>query len=313
VQIAVDATVGIAFFPKDGNDAETLLKHAEVAMHTAKQWRVATLAYSPAVDPHDPEQLGLVAALRVAAQNDELRLQYQPKVDLKTGAVVGFETLAYWQHPTRGLLPPGAFVPMAERTGAIRHISRAVLTGAIKQLAKWETLDSEFTLAVNLTAIDLLDIQLPRRLEALLRRQGVDPGRLCIELTESTVMADPERAQSVLERIASTGVRISIDDFGTGHSSLTYLKSLPAHELKIDMSFVSGMTVSRQDRMIVLATIHLAQSLGLRVVAEGVETHEVHNALRALGCDYAQGYLYGRPQPAEEAAALLSNGTREAA
>jgi len=126
-------------------------------------------------------------------------------------------------------------------------------------------------------------------------------------------MADPERAQSVLERIASTGVRISIDDFGTGHSSLTYLKSLPAHELKIDMSFVSGMTVSRQDRMIVLATIHLAQSLGLRVVAEGVETHEVHNALRALGCDYAQGFLYGRPQPAEEAASLLSNGTREAA
>ena len=313
VQIAVDATVGIAFFPKDGSNAAALLKHAEVAMHTAKQWHVATLAYSPAVDPHDPEQLGLVAALRVAAQNDELRLHYQPKVNLATGAVIGFETLAYWQHPTRGLLPPGAFVPMAERTGAIRHISRAVLSGAIRQLAEWDTLDGEFTLAVNLTAIDLLDIQLPRRLEALLRRQGVDPSRLCIELTESTVMADPERAQSVLERIASTGVRISIDDFGTGHSSLTYLKSLPAHELKIDMSFVSGMTVSRQDRMIVLATIHLAQSLGLRVVAEGVETHEVHNALRALGCDYAQGFLYGRPQPAEEAASLLSNGTREAA
>jgi diguanylate cyclase (GGDEF)-like protein len=297
LQVALEGTVGIAFFAKDGSDAETLLKHAEVAVHTAKQWRVAGLSYSPAVDPHDPEQLGLVAELRDAARKGELRLHYQPKVDLASGAVVGFEALAYWQHPTRGLLPPGAFVPIAERTGAIRHISRAVLAGAIKQLREWDTVDPNSTVSVNLTAIDLLDVQLPRRLRTLLKRNKVEPRRLCVELTESTVMADPERAQAVLERIAATGVRISIDDFGTGHSSLAYLKSLPAHELKIDKSFISGLMVSRQDRMIVHATIHLAHSLGLQVVAEGVETQEVHNTLRTLGCNHAQGYLYSRPLP----------------
>jgi diguanylate cyclase (GGDEF)-like protein len=313
VQVAVDGTVGMAFFPQDGADAEALLKHAEVAVHTAKQWRVGSLAYSPAVDPHDPEQLGLVAALRDAARNGQVRLHYQPKVDLASGAIVGFEVLAYWQHPTRGLLPPGAFVPMAERTGAIRHISRAVLTGAVEQLREWQTVDPDLTVAVNLTAIDLLDVQLARRLQSLLRSHGVEPRRLCLELTESTVMADPERAQAVLERIAATGIRISIDDFGTGHSSLAYLKSLPAHELKIDKSFVSGLMVSRQDRMIVHATIHLAQSLGLQVVAEGVETQEVHNTLRSLGCDRAQGYLYGRPLPADEAESLIRPETLEAA
>jgi diguanylate cyclase (GGDEF)-like protein len=313
VQIAVDATVGIAYFPGDGESAEALLKHAEIALHTAKEWKVPSLSYSPAVDPHDPEQLGLVAALKTAAKEGEIRLHYQPKVSLRTGEVVGYEALAHWQHPTRGLLPPGAFVPAAERTGVIRHISRVVLADAVAQLASFRELGSDRTISVNLTAIDLLDLKLPRRLEALFRRHGVDPGRLCIELTESTVMADPERAQSTLERIAATGVRISIDDFGTGHSSLAYLKSLPANELKIDRGFVSDMTISRQDRLIVLATIKLAQSLGLRVVAEGVETEDIHNALLAIGCDYAQGYLYGRPQPAEDVSRSLTTSTQAAA
>lgn len=313
VQIAVDATVGIAYFPSDGDSAQALLKHAEVALHTAKEWKVPSLSYSPAVDPNDPEQLGLVAALKTAAQEGEIRLHYQPKVGLSTGDVVGFEALAYWQHPTRGLLPPGAFVPAAERTGVIRHISRVVLERAVEHLAIFKEQGRTQTIAVNLTAIDLLDLNLARRLEALLRRHRVDPGRLCIELTESTVMADPERAQSTLERIAATGVRVSIDDFGTGHSSLAYLKTLPAAELKIDRSFVSDMTISRQDRMIVLATVKLAQSLGLRVVAEGVESMDIHKALVALGCDYGQGYLYGRPRPAEEVLEPPAVDTPEAA
>jgi EAL domain-containing protein (putative c-di-GMP-specific phosphodiesterase class I) len=305
--------VGIAHFPTDGNSAHALLQHSEIALHTAKEWKVPSLAYSPAVDPNDPEQLGLISALKTAAQTGEIHLHYQPKVSLGTGEVVGFEALAYWQHPTRGLLPPGAFVPAAERTGVIRHISRVVLEGAVEHLATLKERGMAHTVAVNLTAIDLLDLNLPRRLEALLRRNRVDPGRLCIELTESTVMADPERAQSTLERIAATGVRISIDDFGTGHSSLAYLKTLPAAELKIDREFVSNMTISRQDRMIVLATIKLAQSLGLRVVAEGVESVEIHNALVAIGCDYGQGYLYGRPRPAEEILEAPGSGAQEAA
>jgi diguanylate cyclase (GGDEF)-like protein len=313
VQIAVDATVGIAYFPVDGDTADALLKHAEIALHTAKEWRVPTLSYSPAVDPHDPEQLGLVAALKTAAKNGEIRLHYQPKVSLRTGEVVGYEALAHWHHPTRGLLPPGAFVPAAERAGIIRHISDVVLAGAVEQLAAFREHGSDLTVSVNLTAIDLLDLKLPRRLSTLLRRHDVDPSRLTIELTESTVMADPERAQSTLERISSSGVRISIDDFGTGHSSLAYLKCLPAVELKIDRGFVSDMTISRQDRMIVLATIKLAQSLGLRVVAEGVETREIHKALLDVGCDYGQGYLYGRPQPGEELLDALSAQARDAA
>lgn len=310
---AVDSTVGIAFFPKDGGDAETLVKHADVATHTAKEWHVGVLAYSPAVDPHDPDQLELVGELREAAERGELRLHYQPKIDLTTNTIAGYEALAYWEHPTRGLLPPGAFIPMAERTGAIRHVTRAVLAEAVKQLKEWDSLDARFTVAVNLSAVDLLDPKLPRQLKALLRKYGVDPGRLCIEVTERTVMAAPDRARSILNRIVVAGIQVSIDDFGTGHSSLAHLKNLPAHEVKIDRSFISDMTVSTHDRMIVLAAIQLGHSLGLRIVAEGVETKAVHDALVEQGCDQAQGYLYGSPEPAEAVTSMLSSGGLEAA
>ena len=311
IQLAVDTTVGIAFFPADGDDAHTLVKHAEIATYTAKEWRSGVLGYSPAVDPHDPEQLKLTAALREAAEQGQLRLHYQPKIDLASGSIAGFEALAYWDHPIRGLLPPGAFIPVAERTGAIRHVTRAVLRAAVEQLQKWS--DTELTVAVNLTAIDLLDADLSKRMKSLLREHRVDPSRLCIELTESTVMADPERAQSVLAQLAAAGVRLSIDDFGTGHSSLAYLKDLPVHEVKIDRSFISDMSVSRNNRMIAKATIQLVHSLGLQVVAEGVEDPEVHSELRGLGCDYAQGYLYGRPQSLESVEVLLAANDQQAA
>jgi diguanylate cyclase (GGDEF)-like protein len=311
LQLAVDATVGVAFHPVDGRDAHTLVKHAEVATYTAKEWRSGVLGYSPAVDPHDPEQLKLTAALREAADEGQIRLRYQPKIDLTTNAVAGFEALAYWEHPTRGLLPPGAFIPIAERTGAVRHVTRAVLRAAVEQLRNWS--DTELTVAVNLTAIDLLDADLFERITSLLDEHGVRPGRLCVELTESTVMADPERAQAILAAIADAGVRVSIDDFGTGHSSLAYLKDLPVQEVKIDRSFIADMSVSRNNRMIAKATIQLVHSLGLQVVAEGVEDANVHSELRGLGCDYAQGYLYGKPQPLEVVEQLLAGDAREAA
>jgi EAL domain-containing protein (putative c-di-GMP-specific phosphodiesterase class I) len=282
-----------------------------VATYTAKEWRSGVLGYSPAVDPHDPEQLKLTASLRAAAEDGQIRLHYQPKIDLATGAIAGFEALAHWNHPTRGLLPPGAFIPVAERTGAIRHVTRAVLQSAIEQLRDWS--DTDVTIAANLTAIDLLDADLSSRLTSLLDEHRVSPNRLCIELTESTVMADPERARSILADIAGAGIRISIDDFGTGHSSLAYLKDLPVHEVKIDRSFIADMSVSRNNRMIAKATIQLVHSLGLQVVAEGVEDAEVHSELRGLGCDYAQGYFYGRPQPLEAVEQLLTDGVRQAA
>jgi len=311
MQLALDGTVGFAVFPVDGADAESLLKHAEIATYTAKEWRVGVLGYSPAIDPHDPEQLQLTAALREAISTGQLQLRYQPKIDLATNEVAGFEALAYWEHPTRGVLPPGAFIPVAERTGAIRHVTEYVLAGSIAQLRKWE--GEDLTIAVNVTAMDLLDVELPERLAALLGDAGVEPRRLCLELTESMVIADAERAQSVLARIAATGVRVSIDDFGTGHSSLAYLKDLAVDEVKIDRSFISDMTVTRQNRMIVRAMLQLAHSLGLDVVAEGVEDLEVHHELRALGCDTAQGYLYGAPQPLSAIPELLSSWNRIAA
>lgn len=311
VPLVLDATVGVSFSPADGKDAETLVKRAEIAAQTAKEWHRGVLGYSPAVDPHDPEQLKLAAALRSAAQAGQVRPQFQPKVDLVSNTVYGFEALAYWDHPIRGLLPPGAFIPVAERTGAIRHVTRAVLTHAVEQLAEWSATD--VSVSVNLTAIDLLDTQFARDLKRLLEKHGVDPVRLCLELTESTVMADPERARRILDRIVATGARVSIDDFGTGHSSLAYLKELPVHEVKIDRSFIADMALSRSNRMIVKATVQLAQSLGLQVVAEGVENAETHSALRGLGCDYGQGYFYGKALPADEVAALLARPNVEAA
>ena len=311
IQLAVDTTVGLAFYPADGKDAHTLVKHAEIATYTAKEWRSGVLGYSPAVDPHDPEQLKLTAAIREAADKGQLQLHYQPKIDLASGSIAGFEALAYWAHPTRGLLPPGAFIPVAERTGAIRHVTRAVLQAAVEQLEKWS--EMELTIAVNLTAIDLLDADLTTRVRRLLRQHLVEPSRLCIELTESTVMADPERARSILAELAEAGVRVSIDDFGTGHSSLAYLKDLPLSEVKIDRSFISDMAVSRDNLMITKATIQLVHSLGLLVVAEGVEDAEVHDELRGLGCDYAQGFLYGRPQPLRAVEQMLAADDQEAA
>ncbi|HET9461360.1 MAG TPA: GGDEF domain-containing phosphodiesterase, partial [Gaiellaceae bacterium] len=309
--LALDASVGIAFYPVDGKDAHTLVKHAEVATYTAKEWHRGVLGYSPAVDPHDPEQLKLATALREAADDGQIQPHYQPKIDLATNAIAGFEALAYWNHPTRGLLPPGAFIPIAERTGAVRHVTRAVLRAAVEQLRDWS--DTDLTVAVNLTAIDLLDADLLGRITGLLDECGVEPERLCVELTESTVMADPERARSILAGIADAGVRVSIDDFGTGHSSLAYLKDLPVNEVKIDRSFIADMSVSRNNRMIAKATIQLVHSLGLQVVAEGVEDPEVHSELRGLGCDYAQGYYYGKPQPLAAVEELLAGEALEAA
>jgi diguanylate cyclase (GGDEF)-like protein len=311
--LTTECTIGIAVYPEDGQDTETLLRHAEVATYTAKERRAEVLRYQRADDPHDPVRLALVNELRGIGERGELELHYQPKVDLATGLVVGYEALAYWQHPSRGLLPPGMFVPIAERSGGIRHLTRAALGAALLQLREWSTLRPSLTVAVNLSAIDLLDPELPDMIRDLLRSAGVDARRLCIELTESAVIADPERARSVLDHIAATGAAISVDDFGTGHSSFAYLKHLPVTELKVDRSFVAGIAGSAHDRAIVEAAIHLGHSFGLEVVAEGVETRESHELLRSLGCDRAQGYLYGRPQPTEVVTALLTSGDLEAA
>jgi EAL domain-containing protein (putative c-di-GMP-specific phosphodiesterase class I) len=210
-------------------------------------------------------------------------------------------------------LPPGAFIPVAERTGAIRHLSRAVFELALRQLKDWERFDADLHVSVNLTAFDLLDRELPEHLAALTKKHEVDPRSICIEITESTVMADVDRSRSVLERLRAVGFRLSVDDFGTGYSSLAYLKNLPMHEVKIDRSLVSGIASGSQDRTIVRATIEMAHSLGLQVVAEGVETSAEESLLQQFRCDYAQGFLYARALPVAEIEEQLESWGRAAA
>jgi EAL domain-containing protein (putative c-di-GMP-specific phosphodiesterase class I) len=227
-------------------------------------------------------------------------VHYQPKVALATGALVGVEALVRWQHPTRGLLSPDQFVPLAERTGAVADLTRWVVNAALAQHRAWRDEGVDLPIAVNLAAANIVDLNLPGAIAALLEQHGVSGDRLACEISEHTVMADPVRAADVLAGLRALGVRLSLDDFGTGHSSLSYLKRLPLDEVKIDRSFVSGMTEDENDAVIVRSTIDLARNLGLCVVAEGVESAEIMVELERLRCDIAQGFHLSRPLPARE-------------
>jgi EAL domain-containing protein (putative c-di-GMP-specific phosphodiesterase class I) len=269
-------------------------------MYDAKRSRTSIETYSTERDPYSAERLQLLGELRAAISAGELVLHYQPKVDVGTSRVVGVEALLRWQHPVHGLLPPAEFVPLAERTGAIGELTRWVLDNALAQARAWRDAGIEMTMAVNLAAPNIADATLPDVVAALLEQHGVPGDQLECEISEHTVMADPRRALSVLERLRALGVRLSLDDFGTGHSSLSYLKRLPLDEVKIDRSFVMGMTEDDNDAAIVRTTIDLARNLGLEVVAEGVETAAILRDLGDLSCDIAQGFFLSRPLPASE-------------
>jgi diguanylate cyclase (GGDEF)-like protein len=300
VAIELGASIGIALQPDHGEDVSTLLRHADVAMYEAKRSGSHIETYSTERDPYSAERLKLLGELRHALDHDELVLHFQPKVALSSGSVIGVEALVRWQHPERGLLGPHEFLGLAERTGLIGDITRWVLDAATRQCATWRRSGIELPVAVNLAAANIVDTTLPESVAHILQRWEV-PGRLLeCEISEDTVMGDPRRAGDVLERLRELGVRLSLDDFGTGHSSLSYLKRLPLDEVKIDRSFVIGMADDPSDAAIVRSTIDLARHLGLEVVAEGVETTEVLDVLAALQCDVAQGFLLSRPLPAAE-------------
>ncbi|MDH3210518.1 MAG: EAL domain-containing protein, partial [Burkholderiaceae bacterium] len=295
--VDVGAGAGVASFPKDGDDADTLLGRAEVAMYAAKSKQSGVVVYDPTLDSSSQHSLSLLTELRTAVDNEQLRLFLQPKIALDSGRVVGAEALVRWQHPQRGMVQPMQFIPFAEQTGFIR-----VLTGwMIEQCSsrsrtlRAQGLDLKF--AINLSTRDLLDQDLPARLERLLACDAMDPRLLCMEITESAIMDDPQRAMRTLRQLHDMGLRLSIDDFGTGYSSLAYLKLLPIHELKIDKSFVMAMERDRADLKIVRSTIDLAHNLGLSVVAEGVENAQTWAVLSALKCDEAQGYFMAKPMP----------------
>ena len=300
LSLHVDASIGIALHPQHGSDVETLLQRADVAMYMAKAAGTGRELYTADRDENSPGRLALVGELRHAIDAGELLLHYQPKVHLRTGEVRGVEALVRWNHPMRGLLPSSEFVPVAENTGLIEPLTMETLRMAIKQARGWLDEAREMTVSVNLSVRSLLDTTLAREVDFLLNRFKVPAHILELEITESSIMADPTRARATLVQLASMGVRLSIDDFGTGHSSLAYLKRLPVHALKIDKSFVINMASDENDLVIVQSTIDLAHNLGLEVVAEGVESEEVWNRLRSLGCDTAQGFWRGRPVIAEE-------------
>jgi diguanylate cyclase (GGDEF)-like protein len=303
--LEVKASLGIAVFPEHGEDVDTLLQRADVAMYVAKDSHAGTAAYDVEQDTNDAARLALAGELRRAIEGDELVVHFQPKAELETGRIVGAEALVRWQHPERGLIPPDEFVPIAERTGLIKPLTRSVLASALRACATWNRAGHRLHVAVNLTIPDLLDLELPDRIAALLEETGVAPEQLELEITETTILADPFRVRQVLTRLNEMGLGLAIDDFGTGYSSLAYLKRLPVQTIKIDRSFVSGMCDDPSDATIVHSTIDLGRNLGLAIVAEGVESQEIWDALRALGCSLAQGYFIGKAVPSEALQALL--------
>jgi diguanylate cyclase (GGDEF)-like protein len=306
VAVELDASIGIALHPEHGIDTTTLLQRADVAMYEAKRERAGIAVYAAGRDPYSPERLALIAELRQAVERDELVLHFQPKVAIGSGALSGVEALVRWQHPERGLLPPFDFLPLAERTGVIADVTRWVLDAALRQSRAWLDAGVRLPIAVNLSAADVLDARLPEVVAAALARWQVPGELLECEISEHTVLADPLRAVEGLSRLRAMGIRLSLDDFGRGQSSLAYLKRLPLDEIKIDRSFVMGMTRDGSDAAIVRATIDLGRHLGLLVVAEGVESDEVLAELAGLSCDEAQGFGIGRPMPGHELADWLA-------
>jgi diguanylate cyclase (GGDEF)-like protein len=300
IELAVDASIGIALLPEHGRDTDLLLQRADVAMYQAKRANGGVTLYDEANDAHDVTQLGLLVELRRAIELDELVLHYQPKARLDTGDLHGVEALVRWQHPSRGLLGPDTFVPLAEHTGLMAPLTEWVLRHAVTQAGRWRDLGLMLPVAVNMSPRSLLDGNLAASLLALLAEANVTGDLLELEITETAIMTDPGRAVRVLRQLNAMGIRVAIDDFGVGYTSLTYLKSLPVHTLKIDRAFVTDMLTDPRDQAIAESVIGLGHKLGLNVVAEGIETEEVWQRLKALNCDEGQGYLLARPLPAEE-------------
>jgi diguanylate cyclase (GGDEF)-like protein len=299
--LKVEASIGIALYPRDGEDkvGGGLLRAADVAMYAAKKAHTGYAFYSSDQHQYSPARLGLVAQLEEAMERRELILHYQPKARFDTGEVSGAEALVRWDHPHHGLLPPDEFIPVTEQTQMIRPVTIYLLETALRQVKEWARQGIDISVAVNLSAQVLLDLELPREIDEMLRRVEVAPDRLQLEITESAILYDPRRAQAVLERLHAMGPTIAIDDFGTGYSSLVSLKQLPVSTIKIDKSFVMGMEANENDAAIVKSTAQLGHNLDLEVVAEGVETPTAWTRLRELGCDHAQGYYLSKPLDGE--------------
>jgi diguanylate cyclase len=300
IALQTGVSIGIALFPQHGHDISVLLRKADIAMYRAKKSHAGHHLYSGRDDIDGTSRLRTLQELGEALAGDQLVLHYQPKKNLDTGLVCGVEALVRWQHPERGLLYPAAFLELAEETGLMRHLTEVVLELALDQATIWHREGRDLMIAVNLSASSLMDSSLPDQVMSLLAARGLPPSALQLEITEEFLMADHDRARSVLARLRSAGIQIAVDDFGTGYSSLAYLRDLPVDELKLDRSFVMPMADDTRAAALVASTVALAHSLGLRIVAEGVESAAALSALTLMGCDEAQGYFLSRPVPASE-------------
>ena len=300
ISIELDASVGVAWYPEHGRDVDTLLQRADVAMYKAKDTQRSLVTYRAEDDYHSHARLALVTDLRRAISGDDLVLHYQPQVDVRRGAPVGAEGLVRWNHPKRGLLRPSDFIELAEHTGLIKDLTYSVIDLGLHDLREWQDAGRELSLSLNISARCLVDRTFPDEVERLLALHGVPGDSLTLELTESSLMADPAAAKATMHHLSDLGVSLAIDDFGTGYSSLAYLTELPVRELKVDKSFVLGMNTDRRNAVIVKSTIELARNLALRTVAEGIEDAETLERLSELGVELAQGYHLSRALPAAE-------------
>jgi diguanylate cyclase (GGDEF)-like protein len=300
VALNVEASIGIALAPQHGKAADQLLQHADVALDRARVRRGRVQVYSPTRDHSGKERLALLGEVRPALEREEFTLHYQPQIALRSGRVTGVEALLRWRHPQRGVIPPLQFISLIEHTALVGPVTLHVLDRALAQAVRWRETGLELGMSVNLSARNLHDPELPAQIESLLARHTAPAAALTLEVTESAAMADPAIAVDVLERLRALGVGVSIDDFGSGNASISYLAKLPVGELKIDRSFVTPMCESAREEAIVRTTIDLARHLGLHVVAEGIETPDVCERLAEMGCDTGQGYLISRPAPEEE-------------
>jgi diguanylate cyclase (GGDEF)-like protein len=306
VALDIEASVGVAVLGEHATSAEVLIQRADLALAHARSHGSRIEVYSPTFERSDASRLKLLGQVRGALAAGEFVLHYQPQVDLRTRRVTGVEALVRWQHPELGLLAPAAFIELVEQTALIGPLTFNVLEQALAQSAAWRRRGIRLAMSVNLSARNLLDPELHARIAALLREHDLPPAGLVVEVTESSAMSDPERGVRTLQALRAMGLGVSIDDFGTGNASIEYLAGLPATELKIDRSFVTGILHSERDQAIVRSTIDLARNLGLTVVAEGIEDEPTMEHLIAQGCDMGQGFHFGRPLPAEELTQWLS-------
>ena len=304
--LEIDASMGIALAPVHASDYDGLLQRADSAMYASKRNHTGIAMHTSEQEADNTQKLALASDLRRAIEGGQLSLYYQPKATLRTGDISGVEALVRWNHPDRGMISPDQFIPLAERSGLINLLSMWVLKTALRQVADWKRMGLVMPVSINLSARDLIDVRLPDEIEAALHEANVASELLEVEITESVLTADPARARAIVTRIGELGPTTTIDDFGAGYSSLAYLKNLPVHALKIDRSFVLGMTDNEHDATIVHAVVDLAHNLGLRVVAEGAEDMAVWERLRLAGCDEVQGFVLAQPMPSAQATDWLS-------